>query len=74
MKTSIGVNLSHKDLKTLRIQWCPKTPEEVMEQQQVGSYKSLDSGIAIRKGGQWKYYEFNGQYYIFTGSTQRLRK
>ena len=71
MKSDI---LSHKDIRTLRLQWCPKTPEEVMEQQGVASYKSLDSGIAIRKSGQWKYYEFNGQYYFFTGSTRMLQK
>lgn len=71
MKSDI---LSHKDIGTLRVQWSPHTPEEVMEQQGVKSYKSLDSGIAIRKGGQWKYYEFNGRFYMFTGTTEKLQK
>lgn len=71
MKSDI---LSHKDIRALRVQWCPHTPEEVMEQQGVKSYKSLDSGIAIRKGGQWKYYEYYDGFYMFTGSTERLQK
>ena len=63
-----------KDLETLRLQWCPQSPEDVMKLHGVKSYKSLDSGIAIRKGGQWRYWEFNGRFYIFTGSTERLQK
>ena len=43
--------MTNKDLETLRLQWCPQSPEDVMKLHGVKSYKSLGSGIAIRKGG-----------------------
>ena len=67
-------NWEAKDIEKLRLQLSPQSPEDVMKLHGVKSYKSLDSGIAIRKGGQWRYWEFNGKFYIFTGSTRHLDK
>ena len=52
-----------------------ETIGEIMRRAGVKSYKGLDSGVAIRKGGMWRYFElaFDGRYH-YTGSTEKLVK
>jgi hypothetical protein len=47
-----------------------KTIDEILKTYRVKSYKETSEGlIAIRKGGFWLYFRFDGKEYVMAGST-----
>lgn len=49
--------------------------DDLLRHFKVKSFKGLDSGVAIRKAGMWRYYSlmFDGAYHL-TGTTLRLAR